>query len=745
MRAKTSQFGLKQGRFLSTIAGLSTLLFVSSACQFGGSFEETRCDTKADCSGEAVCIEGFCALPNLPDDKPDVVEDISEDVGEDIIEDVEEDIVEDVEEDIVDDIVTEPELVAVELSAETLSLQVGAAETLTAAVIDEFGEELQGVSADEFSWSSDAPGIALVSSVGEVRGLAVGQANITATYAGLSATAAVTVSAADAAQIEIFPSTITLTQNNVFTAQARAYDVNGALIVNPLLDWSVSDPSVATVDSDGKVSAVGAGNADLVVSINGAPSVTATSQLIVNPLVPASAIISPSQATITVGQTVQFEVYDDDLNLVDAGTVNWSSADPSVATVNSTGQVQGVAAGSVAITGVANGVTVTANVVVEARQVARVEIDQSLFTLDIGVQATAVATAFAADGTDISSEVAFAWTVADTSVASNDGSGKVTGLSQGVTTLQVSTNPGNVSAFAGIKVNRHPVDSVEISNATTSPLSIGDTLQLGVTLYAPGGGLLANPAERIVQWESNKEHIAVVDGTGKVTALSAGNVKIKATSEGKSDEVTLTVAPDAPPANQAPTAFPQAVSVQKNGSISFQLFGSDPEDGSVSEYRLASGSGVTKGILSGFNSSSGAISYTPNPGETGTDSFEFEVKDSDGEWSAAAAVSISIVAGHAPPVADAGADISGDVCTTEYTLDGSASTADNSGLTYAWEIVYAVDAGANLEDQTTVSPTLKDAENPGGYVLKLTVTDDRGVTSTDFVVIELGDEPNAGC
>jgi alpha-amylase len=72
----------------------------------------------------------------------------------------------------------------------------------------------------------------------------------------------------------------------------------------------------------------------------------------------ASLTIDPSSASIDVDATVQLNAIAKDVSgNVMAATVTWSSANPSVASISSTGLVKGVAAGTAAITATADGKT----------------------------------------------------------------------------------------------------------------------------------------------------------------------------------------------------------------------------------------------------------------------------------------------------------------------------------------------------------------------------------------------------
>ena len=71
------------------------------------------------------------------------------------------------------------------------------------------------------------------------------------------------------------------------------------------------------------------------------------------------------------------------------------------------------------------------------------------------------------------------------------------------------------------------------------------------------------------------------------------------------------------------------------------LTGTDPL-GQMLTFALGVGNGPSNGALSGFNSSTGAVLYTPNNQFSGTDTFAFIVTNASGVVSAQAVVTITI-------------------------------------------------------------------------------------------------------
>ena len=216
-------------------------------------------------------------------------------------------------------------------------------------------------------------------------------------------------------------------------------------------------------------------------------------------------------------------------------TVEWTSSDESVATVNATGMVVAVSAGEADITASVTDSEMSAVCKVTVKVAAKdITVPDSLDVKLNDCNETSIeATVSPADATDV--EVKYAST--DEAVATVDKDGKVQILQPGeydiATTLtqegkKVVEKKTHIKAF-------YEVEGITLDK-TEGILTAGNTVTLNATVLPEE---IAD--ETIVTWTSSDEKVATVDENGKVTAIAAGEATITANAGEKSTTYKLTV------------------------------------------------------------------------------------------------------------------------------------------------------------------------------------------------------------
>lgn len=165
-----------------------------------------------------------------------------------------------------------------------------------------------------------------------------------------------------------------------------------------------------------------------------------------------------------------------------------------------------------------------------------VELSVQSFGMVVGETRTLMATVSPTNATD--KEVT--WTSADPSIAEVDESGTVRGISDGNTTITVTTDDGGFVAECGVLVGSLPVASVTL-NETNIDLSLDQSYQLVATV------LPAYATNKNVTWSSSNEAVVRidVDQDGTIFAIAPGTAIVTVTTDdgGKTAQCNVKVSP----------------------------------------------------------------------------------------------------------------------------------------------------------------------------------------------------------
>lgn len=231
-----------------------------------------------------------------------------------------------------------PKLIGVELPETPLVLATG--ETATAETSYTYDGETPENAQPEVVYTSGDATIATVDENGVITGVAEGETTITATVGELSASRTVSVIIpverleAESMMLHLADGPASLTYTVVpenFTGELTFASANNAIV---------------TVDANGQITPVGAGDTNVTVT---APNgMTATAQIRVwNG--PKELNLAPAKTEVTKGSGTQIGVTDEQGNDVEAESLTWASSDETVAQVSG-GWVDVTGTGAVTIT-----------------------------------------------------------------------------------------------------------------------------------------------------------------------------------------------------------------------------------------------------------------------------------------------------------------------------------------------------------------------------------------------------------
>src|SRR5438034_297202 len=150
----------------------------------------------------------------------------------------------------------------------------------------------------------------------------------------------------------------------------------------------------------------------------------------------ATVTLTPGSATVNEGQTLQLAatLKDANGNVLTGRSITWSSSNGSAATVNATGLVTGVLAGSATITATSEGQSGTSAITVVHMPVASVTVTPASGTVSAGSSLQLTATPKDANGNPLVGRTV-TWQSSNTSAATVHGSGLVSGVAAGSATV----------------------------------------------------------------------------------------------------------------------------------------------------------------------------------------------------------------------------------------------------------------------------------------------------------------------
>jgi uncharacterized protein YjdB len=122
----------------------------------------------------------------------------------------------------------------------------------------------QDVPIGSIHWTSSAPGIATVSTLGDARGVNPGTATVTAVSSGLRATVTIIVMQRPAAALEVRPGGVRVAVGQAVQLSGWALDARGTSLGQRSVLWTTSNAAVATVSVNGVVSGLTPGTAAIL-------------------------------------------------------------------------------------------------------------------------------------------------------------------------------------------------------------------------------------------------------------------------------------------------------------------------------------------------------------------------------------------------------------------------------------------------------------------------------------------------
>ncbi len=318
--------------------------------------------------------------------------------------------------------------------------------------------------------------------------------------------------------------------------------------------WSVTNPGVATINSNGILTAIANGNSVVTATANDGSGIFATKNISISGQIVPSILVSSvnissqdNLRSITEPNgTLNFFTNILPKNATDT-TVNWDVDNKNIATISKTGTLTALDNGTVKVKATSNdgslkSDSITITISGQIFKVSSIKIS----TVGNLVSITKPRGTLAMIANILpknASDTSIIWTVNNSSIATISSSGLLTAINNGIVKVTAKANDGsNVSDSITITISSQNIKVTSLKIFTSgNVLTISEPNE---TLNFFTDVLPKNAEDTSVIWTTDKPNIATINSLGLLTAKANGIVKVKATTNdgsGKSDSLNIVI------------------------------------------------------------------------------------------------------------------------------------------------------------------------------------------------------------
>lgn len=365
------------------------------------------------------------------------------------------------------------------------------------------------------TWSTSDKTRATVSEDGVVKGISQGYVTITATTVNGGFTASCKVLVVKSVTgIKLNKASITIDVGKTTTITPTVYPTDATV---KTVSWTSSNYDVINVDSAGKITAKAPGYAIVTAKTKDGSFTAKTEILVIQPVTGITLNKTSSYLNLNATMTLVATISPSNASIK---SVTWTSSNPSIATVSSSGVVTGIKTGIVTITcKTTNGAKTASCKIGVVKRVTGITLDKEEAIVYFGHALTLKPTIYPLDASV--KDVIYSST--DTNVASVSAAGVVTPVNTGTAHIVATTVDGSYKAYCKIHVGKAP-EQIKLSVYSATMLA-GNSGTLKYAVYP------TDARNRAATFSTSNSAVATVSSTGLVTAVSRGTANIIATTE----------------------------------------------------------------------------------------------------------------------------------------------------------------------------------------------------------------------
>ncbi len=419
---------------------------------------------------------------------------------------------------------------SLQLSPSAVAASAGDTVAFAARIVTAAGASL---AIEQVQWASSDPSAAELLGDGRVVLRGEGDVTVLASIDKLTASAPIKVRAASVGSIAISPASSSTIVGGSVKLTAVVTEHNGRIVSDPVVSWTTSNASVATVDPDGLVRGVSRGGV-MVTASSGGKSATASVNVASQPAASLTLALNPD--TVVPGHEMQADAVPRDASgaPIAGRLIAYQSSNPAVATVRNTGVIVPLVPGITRISAICDGHVATVELTVEMPRVTSVTIVPGAPVLAAGTTVPLAAMVTDQVGDDVPG-AGVAWTSGTPLVATISAGGLLTGHASG--SSLISATAGGVTGRVTATVNSQTVASVRVTPAAAT-VPAGATVSLSASALDAAGQTITGAA---FGWTTSDAAVATVSALGVVTGRMAGSAVISAASGGRSAAAVVTV------------------------------------------------------------------------------------------------------------------------------------------------------------------------------------------------------------
>ena len=224
--------------------------------------------------------------------------------------------------------------------------------------------------------------------------------------------------------------------------------------------WSISDAKLARIDGNGLATTEQKGEVTVRASSRSGDAkdseISGEAKLIITVPVLTDIKVSPEKTSIAKGRTQQFTAegrYSDGSSADITDTVEWSSKDTDVATINSSGLATGAGVGTAKISATLDDIVETAQIDVSAAVLTAISVTPESFSLSPEATKQFTATGTYSDSSTANITTSVSWSSNNTGVATINSGGLATAIDEGTATIKAVSGSLSDTAQLGVAVS----------------------------------------------------------------------------------------------------------------------------------------------------------------------------------------------------------------------------------------------------------------------------------------------------